>query len=169
MIFNFFYSDQSPLKLNPVSMRTHETDVNCLTNFESGFCYSQFNQLYVFVKEKSYVRFTRRSIIKIPIDLYPPETYVIKNVSVNLQMDTVVVSTLHSQIYISKLMEPETVILQYLDFAMLGEPLHIGGIIGMSICSWKPIIMTAGNEEWFDTFSISLSLLSSPKLIEFFL
>lgn len=125
-------------------MRTHQTDVNCLTNFESGFCYSQFNQLFVFEKEKSYVRFTRKSIIKIPIDLYPAETYTISNVSVNLQVDTVIVSTLHSQIYISKLMEMETVALQYLEFAMLGEPLHIAGIIGMSICSWKPIIMTAG-------------------------
>lgn len=136
-------------------MRTQETDVNCLTNFDSGFCYSQYNQLYVFEKQKSYTRFTRRSIIKIPIDLYPPESYKISNVSVDLQVDTVIVSTMHSQIYISKLMEPETVVLQHLEFSMLGEPLHIAGIIGMSVCSWKPIIMTAGINEYGNLQNIS--------------
>lgn len=54
-----------------------------------------------------------------------------------------VVTTFQSQIYISKLFDPEVVTLQHLSFAMLGEPLHIASIISMSICSWKPIIMTA--------------------------
>lgn len=140
----FSDNDQPPLKLNSVSIRTHKTEVNCLTNFEKGFCYALYNQLYVFEKEKSYIRYMRRSIIEIPIDLYPSESYTIKNVSINIQVDTVIVTTKHSQIYISKLMELETVALQHIDFVMLGEPLHIAGIIGMSICSWKPIVMTAG-------------------------
>lgn len=131
--------------MNAVANGTDETHVNCLTNFESGFCYSQNNKLFVFEKEKSYVRFTRRAIIQIPIQLYSPESYKITNISVNAQMDTVIATTLHSQIYISKLFDPETVTLQHLDFAMLGEALHIDSIVSMSICSWKPIIMTAGD------------------------
>lgn len=145
MKISFFSDgDQSHLKLNAVPSSTNETDVNCLTNFENGFCYSQYNQLFVFEKEKSYVRFKRRSIIKIPIKLYSPESYKIANVSVNAQMDTVIVSTFHSQIYISKLYNPETITLQRIEFVMLGEPLHIASIVSMSICSWKSIIMTAG-------------------------
>lgn len=136
--------DQSHLKLNPLSKATYETDVNCLTNFENGFCYAQYNQLFVFEKEKSYVRYKRRAIIKIPIRLHAPESYKITNVSVNCQMDTVIVTTFHRQIYISKLFDPEIITLQYLEFCMLGEPLHTSSIISMSICSWKPIIMTAG-------------------------
>lgn len=132
------------MKLKPVASGTNHTDVNCLTNFEIGFCYAQYNQLFVFEKEKSYNRYTRRAVIKIPIKLYAPESYKITNVSVNAQMDTVIVTTYHSQIYISKLFDPEMVTLQYLEFVMLGEPLHIDSIISISICSWKPIIMTAG-------------------------
>lgn len=141
--------DQSHLKLTPVAKGTYETDVNCLTNFENGFCYAQYNQLFVFEKEKSYVRYKRRSIIKIPVRLYAPESYKITNVSVNSQMDTVIVTTFHSQIYISKLFDPEMVTLQHLEFVMLGEPLHIASIVSMSICSWKPIIMTAGRFQIF--------------------
>lgn len=59
-------------------------------------------------------------------------------------MDTVIATTLHSQIYISKLYEAEAIDEQSLSFEMIGEPLHIDGIIGMSVCSWKPIIITAG-------------------------
>lgn len=132
------------MKLNPISQSAKETEVNCLTNFDCGFCYSQHNQLFVFGKEKSYVRYTRRAIITIQIELYAPESYRIANVSVNLQMDTVIVTTLHSQIYISKLYESENISEQNINFTMIGEPLHIAGIIGMSVCSWKPIIMTAG-------------------------
>lgn len=117
--------------------------MNCLTNFENGFCFAEFNQLYVFEKEKSYIRYTRRSIITIPIELYTPKSYKITNVSVNVQMDTVIVTTYHSQIYISRLFDPEIITLQHLKFSMLGEPLHIESIVSMSICSWKPIIMTA--------------------------
>lgn len=118
-------------------------DVNCLTYFEKGFCFAQNNYLYVFEKEQSYVRFTRKTILRIPIKLYKPDAYCITNVSVNLEMDTVIVSAKHSQIYIGKLFKPETVKLQDIEFQLLGESLHIDGIIEMSVCSWKSIIMTA--------------------------
>lgn len=156
--------DQSHQKLNPVASGTYETDVNCLTNFENGFCFAQFNRLYVFEKEKSYVRYTRRSIIKIPIELYSPESYKITNVSVNAQMDTAIVTTFHSQIYISRLFDPEIVTLQNLKFNMLGEPLHIASIISMSICSWKPIIMTACKFQQ----SFSFFCLESKSILYFF-
>lgn len=154
--------DQSHLKLNPVASATSETEVNCLTNFQNGFCYAQFNKLFVFEKEKSYVRFTRRAIIKIPIKLYALESYKITNVSVNAQMDSVIVTTFHSQIYISKLFDPEVVTLQHLDFVMLGEPLHIASIISMSVCSWKPIIMTACKYTHTHSLSISKMIVKLP-------
>lgn len=90
------------------------------------------------------MRYKRRAIIAIPIKLYEFESYRIVNVAVNVQMDTVIVTALHSQIYVSKLYEAEKITEQKLCFEMIGEPLHIAGIIGMSVCSWKPIIITAG-------------------------
>lgn len=137
-------SDQSHLKLSPIADASKETEVNCLTNFGCGFCFAQHNRLFVFQKDNAYVRYKRRAIIAIPIKLYDFQTYRIVNVSVNIQMDTVIATTLHSQIYISKLYEAEAIDEQSLSFEMIGEPLHIDGIIGMSVCSWKPIIITAG-------------------------
>lgn len=143
-----FFSDDEHLShgLTPISQATEKTHVNCLTYFECGFCFAQHNILHVFQKDKLYVRYAKRSIIEIPIDLYDDHLYGITNVSINSIMDTVVVTAKHSQIYISKLFEPETMSVQHFQFRMLGESLHIDGIISMSVCSWKPIIMTAAKD-----------------------
>lgn len=118
-------------------------DVNCLTYFQTGFCFAQFNTLYVFEKKSSYIRYTRKTILDIPIHLYERDLYTIMNVSINLNMDTVVVSAKHNQIYIGKLFIPETVELQKISFQLFGQCLHVDGIIDMAVCLWKPIILTA--------------------------
>lgn len=116
--------------------------VNCLTYFTKGFAYAIQNVLYVFEKEGSF-KYTKKTILTIPVDNYPEDLYKITNVAVNAQMDTVCVTTLHSQIYIGMLFVPETLTVKELNFKTLGEPLHINKIISMSVCAWKPIIMTA--------------------------
>lgn len=55
-------------------------------------------------------------------------------------------------------MVPETLKVKALTFQTLGEPLHIGGIVGMSVCSWKPIVMTAGKHLAFNIYSSVLSM-----------
>ena len=90
------------------------------------------------------MRYIKKTIIRIPITLYAERLYVITNVAINVQMDTVIVTARHSQIYIGTLFVPQTVQVKELEFQILGEPLHVEGIVGMAVCSWKPIIMTSG-------------------------
>lgn len=87
--------------------------------------------------------YKKKSIITIPMDLYDKQSYCIENVAINKSMDTVIVTPKHNQIYYSMLYVPEMLNAEKLEFKKLGEPLHIDGIIGMSVCAWKPIIMTA--------------------------
>lgn len=101
-------------------------DVNCLTYYAKGFAYSIHNQLHVFEKETNY-RFTKKTIITIPVGIFPDVLYRIANVAINVKMDTVIVTTLHNQIYTSMLVVPETLKVKLLTFQTLGEPLHIGG------------------------------------------
>lgn len=122
--------------------RKENYDVLCLTQFTQGFLYSMHNSVHVFEKTSNYV-FTKKSIIRIPITLYDEQTYKIVNVAVNAEEDTIVVATKHSQIYIGMLFVPETLKVSELVFRHLGEPLHVSGIVGLSLCSWKPIIMTS--------------------------
>ncbi|XP_058125091.1 cilia- and flagella-associated protein 57 [Anopheles ziemanni] len=120
-------------------------DVLCLTQFEKGFLYAIHNVVHVFERETNY-NFRKKSIIRIPITLYEEQLYKIENVAVNHEQDTIVVATKHSQLYIGMLIVPETLKISELVFQHLGEPLHISGIIGMAVCSWKPIVMTASRD-----------------------
>lgn len=143
--FILIFSDEE-LQSMPITSQTidERIDVNCLTHFDIGFCYAIRNSLYVFEKEKAYVRYTKKTLITIPIKLFAAPLFTITNVSVNAAMDTVIVTAMHSQIYIAKLFEPGCLRLIELEFNILGEPLHIDGIVSMAVCSWKPILMTAG-------------------------
>lgn len=117
-------------------------DVKCLTYFSKGFCYSVHNVLFVYERLPNH-NYKKKSIITIPMDLYDKKLYAIENVAINKAMDTVIVTPKHNQIYYSMLYVPEVLNAEQLEFKKLGEPLHIDGIISMSVCAWKPIIMTA--------------------------
>lgn len=117
-------------------------DVKCLTYFSKGFCYSIHNVLYVYERLPNH-NYKKKSIITIPMDLYESRLYCIENVAINKPMDTVIVTPKHNQIYYSMLYVPEMLEAEHLEFKKLGESLHIDGIISMSVCAWKPIIMTA--------------------------
>ncbi|XP_058814914.1 cilia- and flagella-associated protein 57 [Topomyia yanbarensis] len=137
--------DISPSSADASGMKRDNHDVLCLTQFDQGFLYSIHNAVHVFEKLSNYA-FMKKSIIRIPISLYDEDTYKIMNVAVNAEQDTIVVATKHSQIYIGMLFVPETLKVSELVFRHLGEPLHVSGIIGLSVCSWKPIVMTASND-----------------------
>lgn len=110
--------------------------------------YAVENCLHVFEKETSY-KFLKKTRITIPIDIFAVRQYRITNVAINVQMDTVIVTAAHNQIYIGMLVVPETLKVKDLVFQKLGEPLHIDGIVAMSVSSWKTIVMTAGNWDYF--------------------
>lgn len=134
------------MSLAPLSQANGETAVNCLTYFERGFCFAQFNILHVFIRDRSYLRYAKRSSIELPPKLYDKSFYKIKNVSINSSMDTVIATSSHRQIYVSKLYESESVSLLHMQFGELGESLHVDGITSMSVCAWKSIVMTASRD-----------------------
>lgn len=129
-------------KLIAAAGTVDEHDVNCLTFYAKGFAYAIENVLHVFEKETSY-KYSKKTRITIPVEIFAPRLYRITNVSINVQMDTVIVTAAHNQIYIGMLVVPETLKVKELVFRKLGEPLHIDGIVSMSVSSWKAIIMTA--------------------------
>lgn len=151
MNVNFLHrngSDSSQsLQLATVVDATHRNAVNCLTYFELGFCFAQFNVLHVFVKDKNYMRYMKRSEIALTFDFYAEDSYKIANVSINSRMDTVAVTAMHRQIYVATLFDAESVSLQLYAFKMLGEELHIDAIISISTCLWKPIVMTTATDK----------------------
>lgn len=116
--------------------------VVCMTPFERGFAFAIFNTVFVFERVSKF-KFERKTILTIPITTYPEALYQITNLAIDDKQETVVVTARHSQIYVGILIVPETLKANKLKFQPLGALIHTGEIIDISLCSWKPIIMTA--------------------------
>lgn len=116
--------------------------IKCLTTFPSGFAFATNNMAHVFQKSGQF-KFIKKTLLTIPVALFDESLYVIKDIAINENEDTIVATTHHSQIFIGQLFAPETMEVTQVEFKYLGEPLHIDSIIDLSVCSWKSIAMTA--------------------------
>lgn len=119
--------------------------IKCLTTFPMGFAFATNNMVQVFKRETPF-KFLKKTILAIPVTLFEESLYVIKDIAINEQQDTIVATTHHSQIFIGQLFAPETMDVTQIEFKYLGEPLHIDSIIDLSVCSWKTIVMTASKD-----------------------
>lgn len=134
--------------------------IKCLTTFPSGFAFATNNMVHVFHRETPF-KFLKKTLLTIPVTLFDESLYVIKNIAVNEQQDTIVATAQHSQVYIGQLFAPETMDVTQIEFKYLGEPLHIDSIIDLSVCSWKTIAMTASKDHtiriWnYETMKVEL-------------
>lgn len=134
--------------------------IMCLMTFPMGFAFATNNMVHVFEKETPF-KFKKKTLLTIPVTLFDDSLYVIKNVAINEQQDTIVATTCHSQIYIGQLFAPETLTVTQVEFKHLSEPLHIDSIIDLAVCSWKTIAITASRDHtvriWnYETMKVEL-------------
>ncbi|XP_023305499.2 cilia- and flagella-associated protein 57 [Lucilia cuprina] len=129
-----------------VTDKNVDTRVVCMTAFGRGFAFAMFNTVFVFERVSKF-KFERKTILSIPITIYSEPLYQITNLAIDSKQETVIVTTKHAQIYVGILIVPETLKAKHLKFQPLGASIHIGEIVDISLCSWKPIIMTASRDQ----------------------
>lgn len=122
--------------------KQYDSRVVCITPFGRGFAFAIFNTVFVFERVSKF-KFERKTILTIPITIYAEQLYQITNLAIDSKQETVIVTTKHTQIYVGILIVPETLKAKHLKFQILGASIHISEIVDISLCSWKPIIMTA--------------------------
>ncbi|XP_002068679.3 cilia- and flagella-associated protein 57 [Drosophila willistoni] len=120
--------------------------VLCMTAFPKGFAYVIFNRAFVFERVSKF-KFERKTVLTVPINLYAEPMYQIRNLAIDHKQETVIVTTAHAQIYVGILIVPETLKTKQLKFEPLGVMIHTGEVIDISVCAWKPIIMTASRDQ----------------------
>lgn len=126
----------------PSEKKLFDQRVLCMTAFPRGFAFAIFNQVFVFERVSKF-KMERKTILTIPIGFASEHTYQITNVAICSRQETVIVTTKHAQIYVGILIVPETLKTKQLQFQPLGAWIHLSEITSMSVCAWKPIIMTA--------------------------
>ncbi|XP_055921379.1 cilia- and flagella-associated protein 57-like [Eupeodes corollae] len=120
--------------------------VVCINVFSMGVAFAIFNRVFVFEKP-SKGKYGRKTILEIPMENYPEDLYQITNMAINSKQDTVLVTTLHNQIYVGILIVPQSYKTQRIKFQTLGELIHIDEIRDICMCSWRPIIITSSKDK----------------------
>ncbi|KAH8321415.1 hypothetical protein KR074_004246, partial [Drosophila pseudoananassae] len=148
--------DQRFVTTQPVTL--YDRRVLCMTAFPKGFAYVIFNRVFVFERVSKF-KFERKTILTVPINLYSEPQYQIRNLAIDHKQETVIVTTAHSQIYVGILIVPETLKTKQLKFEPLGVLIHTAEIIAISVCAWKPIIMTASRDQTIRIWNYETALV----------
>ncbi|XP_017867333.1 PREDICTED: cilia- and flagella-associated protein 57 [Drosophila arizonae] len=120
--------------------------VLCMSAFSRGFAFIIFNKVFVFERVSKF-KFERKTVLTVPITIYSEPQYQITNMAIDHKQETVIVTCSHAQIYVGILIVPETLKTKQLKFEPLGVLIHIGEVVDVSVCAWKPIIMTASRDQ----------------------
>lgn len=124
-------------------------EVNCLTSFAKGFAFAYGSgKIYVFEKDGAN-KYWRRNIFVVPTQITKEKgianLYNVNTVNVNPSMDRLVITTGWARLFYAHLWGPEMAKGGTPEpLAIMGQDLHHGPVNSMSMCSWKPIVMTSG-------------------------
>ncbi|CAF4793044.1 unnamed protein product [Pieris macdunnoughi] len=129
--------------------------VTCFVNFPKGFVYA-CGQGYVHMFEKETPHHWRkRNLFRISRNSYKHTREhpiwspldAIQHIAVDPNQETLLITTLRIQLYYVKLFGLHMLQHPELPFIELGPAMHYGRINSLSMCAWKPIFMTSGEQD----------------------
>ncbi|KAJ9581157.1 hypothetical protein L9F63_023662, partial [Diploptera punctata] len=122
-----------------------ELQVRELLNFSKGFAYGCGFGLVHFFEKISSSKYAKRNLYVVPSPEFPNENLnLIQNLSISLDEQRLITTTMRSQIYSVKLWEQDISQAPEIQFHIVGQQLHHGPVSGLSVCTWKPLFMTCG-------------------------
>ncbi|KAF7997460.1 hypothetical protein HCN44_006031 [Aphidius gifuensis] len=131
----------------------NENEIGSLISFTKGFVFAQGpSKIIVFEKDGNF-KYYKKTILIIPQQITKNNDdylslYKINTISINPSSDRLIVTCGWSQIFTGKLWNDAMVIdLTPVDLDILGQSLHHGKINSLSMCAWKSIFMTTGNDD----------------------
>ncbi|XP_043277268.1 cilia- and flagella-associated protein 57 [Venturia canescens] len=128
-----------------------QNDVRSLVAFQRGFAYGFGPGTVVVWEREGQQKLTKRHIYEVPPQvskIVDESLYRINSISPNLSNDILVVTTGWSQLFCAKLWGPETLLdVVSSNFTIMGQHLHHGPIGDLSICAWKSVFMSCGEED----------------------
>ncbi|KAK9883072.1 hypothetical protein WA026_001275 [Henosepilachna vigintioctopunctata] len=148
----------SPMPLAEYSVPQDEGQnyaIKSLINFTRGFAFGYLNgTVHLYEKETPH-KYRKRNVFKIPDHTIVREyekgsdevMTEVNCISINLAQDRLMVSCRESQLYSVRLWLQDINASAEVAFTEYGYILHNGPVGSMAVCSWKPILLTAGQKD----------------------
>ncbi|XP_050681259.1 cilia- and flagella-associated protein 57 isoform X2 [Leptidea sinapis] len=134
---------------------TQNYPVTCFVNFSKGFAYAcGEGYVHMFEKETPH-HWRKRNLFRISKNSYKhTREYptwspldAIQHIAIDPNQETLLITTLRVQLYTVKLFGQHMLQSPEIAFTELGAAMHYGRINSLSLCAWKPIFMTAGEQD----------------------
>ncbi|KAL3272571.1 hypothetical protein HHI36_014041 [Cryptolaemus montrouzieri] len=129
--------------------------IKSLINFSRGFAFAYLNgTVHLYEKETPH-KYRKRNVFKIPdhtiVREYEKASEEVMTevncISINPAQDRLMVSCKESQLYSVRLWLQDINSSAEVAFTEFGYVLHNGPVGSMAVCSWKPILLTAGQKD----------------------
>ncbi|OAD56123.1 WD repeat-containing protein 65 [Eufriesea mexicana] len=125
-----------------------ENNVRCLISFQRGFAYAFGSRTIIVFEKDGPHKYVKRNIYIVPTQATKQENkdlYQINNINPNLSSDRLIITTGWPQLFYARLWGPDlNVDPEPQELKIVGQTLHFGPIIDLSMCAWKSIFMTCG-------------------------
>lgn len=129
-----------------------DIDIVCLTVIGNCFVYGLGTGKMIVFEQDGQNKYVKKIVYNVPRQISKVESedlYRINSISSNLSSDRVIVTTGWSQLFSAKIsgakLPPGEI--ETTDLQTVGENLHHGPIIGLSMCTWKSIFITCGGHD----------------------
>ncbi|XP_073957164.1 cilia- and flagella-associated protein 57-like isoform X1 [Choristoneura fumiferana] len=129
--------------------------VTSFVNFPKGFVFA-CGPGYVHMFEKETIHhYRKRNVFRISRKCYKhTRDYplwspldAIQHIAIDPNQETLLITTLRKQLYYVKLFGQHMLQNPEIPFTELGPAMHFGRINSLSMCAWKPIFMTSGEQD----------------------
>ncbi|XP_045500621.1 cilia- and flagella-associated protein 57 isoform X1 [Colias croceus] len=137
------------------STHTDTHPVTCFVNFPKGFAYACGpGYVHMFEKETPH-HWRKRNLFRISRNSYKHTREhplwspldAIQHIAIDPNQETLLITTLRIQLYYVKLFGQHMLQNPEIAFTELGPAMHYGSINSLSMCAWKPIFMTSGEQD----------------------
>ncbi|XP_038207858.1 cilia- and flagella-associated protein 57 [Zerene cesonia] len=135
--------------------RSDSHPVTCFVNFPKGFAYACGpGYVHMFEKETPH-HWRKRNLFRISRNSYKHTREhplwspldAIQHIAIDPNQETLLITTLRIQLYFVKLFGQHMLQNPEIAFTELGPAMHYGSINSLSMCAWKPIFMTSGEQD----------------------
>ncbi|XP_050501847.1 cilia- and flagella-associated protein 57 [Diabrotica virgifera virgifera] len=144
-------------------------EIRCIVNISRGFLMGYLNGKVHFYEKENSNKYRKRGIFRIPdrtvrreYEEEPEVITTVNTIAINPSQDRILVTCREMQLWSERLFVHDKFTGPEVDLVDFGYSVHLGNIGGLSVCRWKPIVLSIGCQDrsvkiWnYETYDVEL-------------
>nr|CAH7744510.1 unnamed protein product [Callosobruchus chinensis] len=129
-------------------------EIRSIVNFSRGFAFGYMNgRIHLYEKETPH-KYKKRGVFRIPdrtihreYEDDPLPLTTVNTIAINPSQDRFLVSCSEMQVWTARIWSHDNITGPEINMKDFGHPIHMGPIVALAVCRWKPIVISAGSRD----------------------